>query len=118
LKPFDINGAFLPSIPGGGDKLRHVAVRSAGVTVLSGGFTVAIQMLATVVLARLLTPRDFGLVAMATTFSLLFVNFGLNGITEAVIQKNGSIGPWLRTYSGLTSVSGCCLLCALPPPHL
>ena len=24
---------------------------------------------------------------MATTFSLLFVNFGLNGITEAVIQQ-------------------------------
>jgi len=87
LKPFDINGAFLPSIPGGGDRLRLVAVRSAGITVLSGGFTVAIQMLATVVLARLLTPRDFGLVAMVTTFSLLFVNFGLNGITEAVIQQ-------------------------------
>lgn len=87
MKPFDIDGTFLPSIPGGGDKLRHVAVRSAGVTVLSGGFTVAIQMLATVVLARLLTPRDFGLVAMATTFSLLFVNVGLNGITEAVIQQ-------------------------------
>jgi PST family polysaccharide transporter len=46
-----------------------------------------IQIIATVVLARLLTPRDFGLVAMVTAFSLLLLNFGLNGFTEAVIQR-------------------------------
>jgi len=56
-------------------------------TVFSGGLGLAIQVIATVVLARLLTPRDFGLVAMVTTFSLLFSNFGLNGITEAVVQR-------------------------------
>jgi O-antigen/teichoic acid export membrane protein len=56
-------------------------------TVFSGGVSLAVQVLATVVLARLLTPRDFGLVAMVTTFSLLLVNFGLNGITEAVVQR-------------------------------
>jgi PST family polysaccharide transporter len=39
-----------------------------------------------VALARLLTPGDFGVVAMVTTFSLLLVNFGHNGFTEAVIQ--------------------------------
>src|SRR5580700_8763831 len=44
-------------------------------------------MIATIVLARLLTPSDFGLVAMVTTFSLLLVNFGLNGFTEAVLQR-------------------------------
>ena len=55
-------------------------------TVLSGGLGLAIQVVATVVLARLLTPRDFGLVAMVTTFSLLLSNFGINGITEAVVQ--------------------------------
>jgi PST family polysaccharide transporter len=44
-------------------------------------------MIATVVLARLLTPADFGVVAMVTTFSLLLVNFGLNGFTEAVLQR-------------------------------
>jgi PST family polysaccharide transporter len=56
-------------------------------TVFSGGFAVAIQVVATVVLARLLTPRDFGLVAMVTTFSLLLSNFGINGITEALVQR-------------------------------
>jgi len=56
-------------------------------TVFSGGVGLAIQVIATVVLARLLTPRDFGLVAMVTTFSLLLSNFGINGITEAVVQR-------------------------------
>lgn len=40
----------------------------------------------TMVLARLLTPADFGFVTMVTTFSLLLVSFGVNGFTEAVIQ--------------------------------
>jgi O-antigen/teichoic acid export membrane protein/glycosyltransferase involved in cell wall biosynthesis len=87
LKPFDATGAFNPSVPEGGDALRRLAVRSAGMTIFSGGVSLAIQVVATVVLARLLTPRDFGLVAMVTTFSLLLVNFGLNGITEAVVQR-------------------------------
>lgn len=39
------------------------------------------------VLARLLTPTDFGLVTMVTTFSLLLVNFGFNGLTEAIVQR-------------------------------
>jgi PST family polysaccharide transporter len=70
-----------------GGLLRHLAVRGAGVTVISGAIGQAIQIIATVILARLLTPADFGLVAMVTTFSLLFMNFGLNGFTEAVLQR-------------------------------
>jgi PST family polysaccharide transporter len=46
-----------------------------------------IQLIATVVLARLLRPADFGLLTMVTTFSLLLMNVGLNGFTEAVLQR-------------------------------
>lgn len=53
---------------------------------LSQGLGVAVQMIATIVLARLLTPADYGVVTMVTTFSLLLVNFGLNGFVEAVVQ--------------------------------
>jgi O-antigen/teichoic acid export membrane protein len=87
MRPFDASGAFRPSIPESGHGLRKAAVRSAGVTLLSGGVGLVIQVAAITVLARLLTPADFGLVTMVTTFSLLFVNFGLNGITEAIIQR-------------------------------
>jgi O-antigen/teichoic acid export membrane protein len=85
LKPFDENGKFKPAEEGGG--LRRLAVRGAGVTVFSQGLAFAIQTIATVVLARLLTPADFGVVTMVTTFSLLLMSFGQNGYTEAVIQR-------------------------------
>jgi len=67
--------------------VRQLATQSAGATLFSGGVGLAVQTIATVVLARLLTPRDFGIVVMVTTFSLLLSNFGLNGFTEAVVQR-------------------------------
>ena len=68
------------------DLKRH-AVRGAGFTVISQVLTFLMHIVSTVVLARLLTPDDFGLVAMVVTFSLLLQNFGLNGFTEAIMQK-------------------------------
>jgi PST family polysaccharide transporter len=40
-----------------------------------------------VILARLLTPADFGIVTMVTTFSLLFRSFGMNGFMELIMQR-------------------------------
>ena len=85
MKPFDADGRFRPDPET--DGLRRLAVRGAGVTVFSSGLGLAFQVIATVTLARLLTPWDFGVVTMVTTFSLLLVNFGLNGFTEAVLQS-------------------------------
>lgn len=66
--------------------IRRLAVRGAAFTILAGSTGLAIQIVATVVLARLLTPQDFGVFAMVTTFSFLLINCGLNGFTEAVVQ--------------------------------
>jgi O-antigen/teichoic acid export membrane protein len=84
LKPFDQDGHFQLITAAG--SLRRRAVRSAGVTLFSQGAGLFVQIISTFILARLLTPADFGIVTMVTTFSLLLVNFGLNGFTEAVIQ--------------------------------
>ncbi len=85
MKPFDEHGLFrMPADDGG---LRRVAVRGVAVAALSQSLGFAIQLIATVVLARLLTPADFGLVAMVTTFSLLLMNAGFNGFTEAIVQR-------------------------------
>jgi len=46
-----------------------------------------VQIGSVVVLARLLTPADFGIVTMVTTFNLLFRSFGLNGFTELIMQR-------------------------------
>ncbi len=55
--------------------------------VFAQGVSFVVQIAATVVLARLLTPADFGVVTMVTTFSLLVSSFGLNGFTEVILQR-------------------------------
>ena len=86
MRPFDKNGVFVPPSSASGE-IRRLTVRGAGATLFSGGITLAVQVTATIVLARLLAPRDFGLVAMVTTFSFLLSNFGFNGVTEAIVQR-------------------------------
>jgi polysaccharide transporter, PST family len=111
VRPFDSSGAFRP-VPEGGGNLRHLAVQGAGMSVLSGVLEVVVQVIAAVVLARLLTPADFGVVAMVTTFSLLLSNFGFNGFTEAVLQREeidhflASNLFWINTCAGLLLAVG------------
>jgi PST family polysaccharide transporter len=110
VKPFDASGAFQSNVHDGG--IRRLAVRGAGVTVLSSGLALAVQMVSTVVLARLLLPTDFGIVTMVTTFSLLLVNFGINGFTEAVLQAEkldrnlASNLFWINISAGLLLTIG------------
>lgn len=85
MKPFDANGSFHPVAKV--MELRRTAVRGAGVMVFAQGVSFAVQIGATVILARLLTPADFGIVTMVTTFSLLVSNFGFNGFSEAILQR-------------------------------
>src|ERR1700722_92331 len=105
LKPFDASGIFRPV--GATGEFRRRAVRSAGVTVLSQGVVFGTQMIATIVLARLLAPADFGVVTMVTTFSLLIMGFGQNGYSEAVIQREDidqSLASnlfWINVSAGL-----------------
>jgi PST family polysaccharide transporter len=82
--PFDASGAFHPVAEG--RELRRLAVRGAAATLSGAALSLALRVVPTVVLARLLTPADFGLVAMVTTFSLLLMSFGTSGFSEAVIQ--------------------------------
>ncbi|MGD0445073.1 MAG: lipopolysaccharide biosynthesis protein [Edaphobacter sp.] len=103
--PFDASGAFRPRA--GSHELRRLAIRGAAATVSASGLALAAQVISTVILARLLTPADFGVVTMVTTFSLLLASFGLNGFTEAVIQfeeidhYTASNLFWLNSGAGL-----------------
>src|SRR5947207_2396160 len=67
-------------------QLKFRAVRGGAVTVMTNALAFGIQMIGTIVLARLLTPRDFGLVIMVTTFSLFLQTF-VTGFTESTIQR-------------------------------
>jgi PST family polysaccharide transporter len=85
LKPFDSDGNFHPIAAG--DGLRRAAVRGAGVSIAGSAGNFAVQIGSVMILARLLTPADFGIVTMVTTFSLLLRSFGLNGFTELIMQR-------------------------------
>ena len=85
LKPFQSDGTFHPIATGKG--LRRTAVRGAGAAFAGQASSFAVGMGSIVILARLLTPADFGIVTMVTTVSLLFRSFGLNGFTELIVQR-------------------------------
>src|SRR5579862_4359914 len=88
-------------------ELRRLAIRGAAATVSASGIGLVVQLIGTVILAHLLTPADFGVVTMVTTFSLLLSSFGLNGFTEVVIQSEemdhytASNLFWLNSGAGL-----------------
>ncbi len=67
--------------------LKRKSVRNGLITLASQGVTVAIQLASTIVLARLVSPDDYGIVAMVaaiTGFAGLFRDLGLSA---AAIQK-------------------------------
>ncbi|WP_352660187.1 lipopolysaccharide biosynthesis protein [Mesorhizobium sp. M0621] len=69
--------------------LRKSVGRGAVVTAMAQSVRVATQILSVIVLSRLLSPQDFGVVAMCApvlAFIALFQDFGL---TQATIQKSG-----------------------------
>lgn len=109
--PFDAKGTFhpIPELTG----LRRAAVRGAGVTIFASGVSFTVQMVATVILARLLTPADFGVVTMVTTFSLLLCSFGLNGFTEVILQREevthslASNLFWINVGAGILLTLAC-----------
>jgi PST family polysaccharide transporter len=67
--------------------LKRKAIRGASVNIAAQSVAIACQTVGAVVLARLLGPADFGLVALVTAFSIWIANFGLNGFTEYIIYR-------------------------------
>jgi PST family polysaccharide transporter len=67
--------------------LKERSVRSVAITMAGQGARFAIQTCSTVVLARLLTPQDYGLVAMVTAVTGFMMIFKDLGLSTATIQK-------------------------------
>lgn len=67
--------------------LKNAAVKSGGFYVGSRLLDYVIQLLSTIVLARLLAPEDFGLVAMVTSITGFFIIFKDFGLSDATVQS-------------------------------
>ncbi len=68
-------------------ELKRKSVRGGAMTMASQAISIAIQLTSTVVLARLLSPNDYGIMAMVmavTGFAGLFSELGLSA---AAVQK-------------------------------
>jgi PST family polysaccharide transporter len=66
--------------------LKKHAVQGGGISIILRGLGTVIGMGGVIILARLLTPSDFGLVAMVTAITSIFVVFQDVGLTDATIQ--------------------------------
>ncbi len=67
--------------------LKGRSVRGGAITVFSQGCKFVLQTGSTVVLARLLTPADFGLIAMVTAVTGFAMMFSDLGLSTATVQK-------------------------------
>lgn len=85
IRPFDEEGKFNVAVTG--QTLRKRAVRGAGATIAGQAGNFILSMGSVIILARLLTPADFGVVTMVTTVGILFRSFGVSGFTEAIVQR-------------------------------
>ncbi len=87
--------------------LKGRSVRGASLTLISQGARFVLQLASTVILARLLNPSDFGLVAMATAITGLASAFQDLGLSEATIQRpeinHAQVSNlfWINTAIGL-----------------
>jgi len=88
-------------------ELKHTVVRGSLALMVSQGTTVGLSMISTIVLARLLTPTDFGIVGMVTVFINFLFIFKDIGLSHATIQKDEITSPQISTLfwiNGLISL--------------
>jgi PST family polysaccharide transporter len=98
--------------------LKKHAVRGAGAMVFSQSSNYLIQMIGTIILARILAPDDFGLVAMVTSISGFFLMFRRLGLTEAIVQTKNITHLQVSTLFWINLAFGMFLtliLCSLSP---
>ena len=69
------------------DHLRRTSARGGLILAISQGAQFLIRLTSQIVVARLLVPADYGLVAMVTPIIALVALFGNLGLTQAIIQQ-------------------------------
>jgi PST family polysaccharide transporter len=68
-------------------RLKQDAQRASVLNLTGRSIEFLFQFAALAILARLLTPSDFGVFAMATPFVFIIMNFGDLGLASAVLQQ-------------------------------
>ncbi len=87
--------------------LKQRSARGAAVTLISQSLKFLVQLGGTAVMARLVTPQDYGLIGMVSAVTGILLVFGNFGLSSAIIQqphvnqRQMSTLFWLNTALGL-----------------
>jgi O-antigen/teichoic acid export membrane protein len=101
-----------------GQELRHTVVTGSLALLLSQGMSFGLSIFNTLVLARLLTPSDFGIIGMVTVFINFLIMFKDAGLSTATIQNekidNGQISTLFWINSLISLALGLAILISAP----
>lgn len=86
-KQLERNNQWLSDDTIPGHSLRDASVRGGAATMASQGCKFVLQLGSMFLLGRLLTPADFGLVAMVTALTAFVLLFKESGLSTATIQQ-------------------------------
>ena len=103
--PFDIDD--------GPEGLKQRSLRGSFVTVLSQATKMAIQLGSQIILARLLFPAEFGLLAMAYPVLAFVQVFNDIGLGQAIIQRPTLVPAQVSALFWVNLAISCVLACAV-----
>lgn len=106
---------------GRGEARRLDRTLFGGVTWIGGikGVTLSLTWLSTVIVARLLTPADYGLVAMATVYlglTSMITDFGLGSAIVALDHFDERVAAQLHSVSMVVGVAAFLVSCTVAAP--
>lgn len=93
--------------------LKQKVLQGSAWTLLANISSQALSFLVTVVLARLLTPGDFGVVAISAVFTGVITLFQDVGMGAALIQRKDIDEDYLSTSFSVSLIAGVILACML-----
>lgn len=86
--------------------LKQQAFQGAGAAVFSQVSVYLIQMVGVIILARILTPEDFGLVAMVTSIDVFVRMFRNLGLMDAIVQREKVTQKQISTLFWINAAFG------------
>lgn len=93
--------------------LRQKSIRGATVTGFGQIVKFVLQFGSTAILARLLTPADYGLIAMVSLVTIFVEILKEGGLTAATIQKDDITHEQISTLFWFNAALGCCMAICL-----
>jgi PST family polysaccharide transporter len=98
-------------VAGDAEGLKRRSVRGSFATVLSQGTKMAIQIGSQIVLARLLFPAEYGLIAMAYPVIALVQVFNDAGLGQAIVQRPTLVQKQVSALFWVNVAISCLLAC-------